>query len=75
MLNHTKCVRAKFRGSAIGKAFVLTKGQKKVAALVPIAMLNKLAELEDFYKRTKGDGPSMDSSLNADNQINGESEQ
>lgn len=32
-----------------GKAFVLTKGEKKVAALVPIAMLNRLTELETFY--------------------------
>ena len=30
------------------KAFVLTKGDKKVAALVPMAMLNRLSELETF---------------------------
>ena len=30
------------------KAFVLMKGEKKVAALLPIAMVNRLAELEAF---------------------------
>lgn len=34
------------------KAFVLTKGEKKVAALVPITMLNRLTELEAFHAQT-----------------------
>lgn len=37
------------------KAFVLTKGEKKVAALVPMAMLNRLTELETFYDQTLED--------------------
>ena len=35
-----------------GKAFVLTKGEKKVAALVPVATLARLEELETFYEQT-----------------------
>ncbi len=35
-----------------GKAFVLTKGEKRVAALLPVAMLDRLKELEAFYART-----------------------
>lgn len=37
------------------KAFVLTKGEKKVAALVPMAMLNRLTELETFYAQIQED--------------------
>ncbi|GAB3642009.1 type II toxin-antitoxin system prevent-host-death family antitoxin [Spirosoma arcticum] len=40
-----------------GKAFVLTKGEKKVAALVPMATLNRLSELEAFYSQTLADRP------------------
>lgn len=45
-----------------GKAFVLTKGEKKVAALVPMAMLNRLAELEAFYTQTLANQENTDSS-------------
>ncbi|XWW48539.1 hypothetical protein JYG30_25570 (plasmid) [Fibrella sp. USSR17] len=31
------------------KAFILLKGERKVAALVPIALVDRLAELEAFY--------------------------
>ena len=34
------------------KAFVLTKGEKNVAALVPMSMLNRLTELEAFHAQT-----------------------
>ena len=32
-----------------GKTFGLTKGEKQVAALVPMSMISRLAELETFY--------------------------
>jgi len=35
-----------------GKAFVLTKKEKKVAALVPMALLNRLTELGTFHDQT-----------------------
>jgi prevent-host-death family protein len=35
-----------------GKTFVLTKGEKKVAALVPVETLARLEELETFYEQT-----------------------
>lgn len=54
-----------------GKSFVLTKGEKKVAALIPIATLTKLAELEKFYEKKKADDLSADSSMTADNQRSG----
>lgn len=38
-----------------GKAFVLTKGEKKMAALVPIATLHRLQELEEFYAQALAD--------------------
>jgi len=34
-----------------GKAFVLTKGEKKMAALVPISLLDRLTELEQLLKQ------------------------
>ncbi len=34
-----------------GKTFILTKGEKKVAALVPVSVLDRLTELEAFYKQ------------------------
>lgn len=37
------------------KAFVLTKGDKQVGALVPMAMFNRLTELEAFYAQTLAD--------------------
>lgn len=45
-----------------GKSLVLTKGEKKVAALVPITILERLAELEEFYAQTLTDrngGPAQ----------------
>ncbi|SFF28616.1 prevent-host-death family protein [Spirosoma endophyticum] len=44
------------------KAFVLTKGEKKVAALVPMAMLNRMTELEAFYAQTLADKTPINSS-------------
>ena len=35
-----------------GKAFVLLKGERKVAALLPIALVERLSELEAFYAQT-----------------------
>ena len=35
-----------------GKAFVLLKGGRRVAALLPIALLDRLVELEAFYAQT-----------------------
>lgn len=50
-----------------GKAFVLTKGEKKVAALIPTTMLNRLTELETFYAQTMADRqPSEISAVEAD---------
>lgn len=37
------------------KAFILTKGDKKVGALIPMAMFNRLTELEAFYAQTVAD--------------------
>ena len=34
-----------------GKTFVLTKGEKRVAALVPITVIDRLAELETFHQQ------------------------
>lgn len=34
------------------KAFVLLKGDRRVAALLPIALLDRLVELEAFYAQT-----------------------
>lgn len=45
-----------------GKAFVLTKGEKKVAALMPIAMLNRLTELETFYAQNLANSTTTGSS-------------
>lgn len=47
-----------------GKTFVLIKGEKKVAAMVPIATLNRLRELEDFYTRTMADQEQTGSTNN-----------
>ena len=44
------------------KSFVLTKGEKKVAALVPMAMLNRLTELETFYAQTMADRQQSETS-------------
>lgn len=35
-----------------GKAFTLTKGERQVAALVPMALLDRLNELEAQYAQT-----------------------
>ncbi|ADB42915.1 prevent-host-death family protein [Spirosoma oryzae] len=45
------------------KSFVLTKGQKRVAALVPIAILDRLSELESFYSQTLADRQQADASV------------
>ena len=45
------------------KSFVLTKGEKKVAALVPMAMLNRLTELETFYAQTIADPQQSETSV------------
>ena len=44
------------------KSFVLTKGEKKAAALVPMAMLNRLTELETFYAQTMADRQQSETS-------------
>jgi|GEM_PF-2474355 len=47
----------------VGKTFVLTKGEKRVAALVPIKVLDRLAELEAFYDQTTRLSPEVDGEL------------
>ena len=34
------------------RTFLLTKGEKSVAAVVPMSLLERLAELEEFYAQT-----------------------
>lgn len=58
-----------------GKAFVLTKGEKKVAALVPMAMFNRLTELEAFYMQTLADRTLTGSSDGEVTQTNEEATQ
>ena len=43
------------------KAFMLMKGEKKVAALLPIAMVNRLAELEAFQAQVMAERQQTES--------------
>lgn len=43
-----------------GKTFVLTKGDKRVAALVPVTVLDRLAELESLHGQTTMPLPMAD---------------
>lgn len=52
------------------KAFVLTKGPKQVAALVPMTMLDRLTELETFYAQTLADRQQADASVERINETN-----
>jgi prevent-host-death family protein len=43
-----------------GKAFILTKGDKRVAALVPVTVLDRLTELEALHGQTILQPPVVD---------------
>ncbi|GAB2556017.1 hypothetical protein GCM10027190_02600 [Spirosoma areae] len=51
------------------KAFVLMKSEKKVAALLPIAMVNRLAELEAFQAQVTAERQQIEPTNTDANQI------
>lgn len=58
-----------------GKAFTLLKGERKVAALLPIALVDRLAELEVFYAQTiqsRQDQEMAETEINPSNTTTGE---